>query len=70
MNTVIGRLYSTPHAMNAWAWLNSGGGWRKVKPIAADGVTNTFIALAAARQMGIAASVTVDAANEIVNVYV
>jgi hypothetical protein len=70
MNTTIGRLYSTPHSNNAWAWLTSGGGWRKIKPIATDGVTNTFVALAAARQSGITASVSVDGANEIVAVYV
>jgi hypothetical protein len=70
MNTTIGRLYSTPHSMNAWAWLTSGGGWRKIKPLSTDGHTNTFVALAAARQAGITASVSVDAANEIVAVYV
>jgi hypothetical protein len=69
MNTTIGRLYATPHSANVWAWLTAGGAWRKVKPISADGATNTFIALAAARQAGFTASITLDGANEIVAVY-
>jgi len=64
----INQTYSTPHSMNSWASLPNQG-FRKVKPIAADGVTNTFLLLALARATGKQAHVTVDGANEITAVY-
>jgi hypothetical protein len=64
----IEQTYSTPHSTNAWAKLPSQG-FRKVKPIAADGVTNTFLLLALARATGKQAHVTTDNANEITAVY-
>jgi hypothetical protein len=64
----IEQTYSTPHSMNAWARL-PGQGHRKVKPIATDGVTNTFLLLALARATNKQAHVTTDAANEITAVY-
>ncbi len=64
----INQTYATPHAMNAWANL-AGEGWRKVKPISADGVTNTHLLLALARATSKPANVIKDSANEITAVY-
>lgn len=66
----VNQTYSTPHGMNAWAHLpNPTAGWRKVKPIAADGVTNTFLLLALAKGTGKQANVVTDGANQITAVY-
>lgn len=66
----INQTYSTPHSMNAWAHLPSpSSGWRKVKPLSGDGVTNTFLLLALAKATGKQAHVTVDGGNEITAVY-
>jgi immune inhibitor A len=64
----IEQTYSTPHSMNAWARLPNQG-FRKVKPLATDGVTNTFLLLALARATNKQAHVTTDGANEITAVY-
>ena len=69
-STTIGRIYSTPHSQNCWAWLNAIGQWRKIKPLSADGVSNVHIALTEARDTGATVSVaTDDADGNIVNVY-
>lgn len=69
-NTTIGRIYSTPHSQNCWAWLNQISAWRKVKPLSTDGMTNVHLALTAARDSGKSVSVsTDDADNTIVNAY-
>jgi hypothetical protein len=64
----IEQTYSTPHSMNAWARLPNQG-FRKVKPLTTDGVTNTFLLLALARATNKQAHVTTDGANEITAVY-
>jgi hypothetical protein len=69
VTTTIGRVYSTPHSQNNWAWLNAQSAWRKIKPLSADGDTNTHLALSAARATNATVSVELDSANEIVNVY-
>lgn len=69
-NTTIGRVYSTPHASNAWAWLNTAGGWRKIGENSTDGHTNTHLALTAARANGATVRVDTDAADsKIIAVY-
>jgi hypothetical protein len=69
-NTTIGRVYSTPHSQNCWAWLNAISAWRKIKPLSADGVTNVHLALTEARDTGASVSVTTDDTdNTIINVY-
>jgi hypothetical protein len=69
-NTTIGRIYSTPHSKNAWAWLNTPGGWRQVDGTSTDGHTNTHLVLTAARDSGKSVSVTTDAADsKIIAVY-
>lgn len=40
--------FNSHHSQNAWAHVDTVG-WRKIKPLSADGVTNTFMALTAAR---------------------
>jgi hypothetical protein len=64
----VSMTYSTPHSRNAWASL-PGQGWRKVKPISTDGVTNTFLLVALARATNKQANVNLDGANEITSVY-
>jgi hypothetical protein len=64
----IDLTYSSPNSMNAWASL-AGQGWRKVKPVSTDGVTNTFLLLALARATNKQAHPDVDGANEITAVY-
>jgi peptidoglycan hydrolase-like protein with peptidoglycan-binding domain len=48
LSVTLDRIYATPHSANAWAHV-PGHGWRKVKATSADGVMNTFAALASAR---------------------
>lgn len=64
-NTTIGRIYSTPHSKNAWAWLN-GTGWRKIDGTSTDGHTNTHLALTAARDNGATVRVDTDAADQVI----
>lgn len=69
-NTTIGRVYATPHAQNAWAWLNVIGAWRQINTLSPDGVTNVHVALTAARDSGKSVTVTTDAADvKIIDVY-
>jgi hypothetical protein len=68
-NTIIGRIYSTPHSQNCWAYLNAVPAWRKVSPLSPDGVTNVHLALTEARDSGKMVSVYVDDSGAIANVY-
>jgi immune inhibitor A len=53
-----------------WAWANiEGVGWLRVKDGAADGVTNLFVMLNAARSSGRRVSVYVDGSNLITTAY-
>lgn len=65
-NTTIGRVYSTPHSLNAWAWLTAAGGWRRIGTISTDGHTNTHLALTAARERGAVVRVDTDAADSMI----
>jgi len=47
-NQTVSQVYSTNDGQNAWARIGSLG-WRKIKTGAADGVTNTFVLLTAAK---------------------
>ncbi|MDN5766618.1 MAG: M12 family metallopeptidase [Humibacillus sp.] len=51
-NLTIDQVYATPHSKNAWALFAGVPGWRRVEPTSADGVTNAFAVLAAARASG------------------
>ncbi len=57
-NKSVYATFTSPHSMNAWAYIQDIG-WRKVEPLTADGVTNTFTLLVEAQ-----------AGNSKVNVYV
>jgi hypothetical protein len=50
-NLTVTLAYATPHSRNAWVSF-AGFGWRRIHPDAADGVTDTFAVLAAARATG------------------
>jgi len=69
MWTKINQVYSSPHSMNAWAHLVGTNKWHKIKPIAADGVTNTFLILTTAKGADRQVYVVIDAASEITAVY-
>ena len=43
-NKVVQLCYTSPHSMNAWAYIQSVG-WRKVQPLTPDGVSNVFTLL-------------------------
>lgn len=69
--TTVRQVYSTPHAMNGWALLNSINAWRRVGTTSADGHTNTFLALSTARDLGNTVTVVTDAADQLITaVYV
>lgn len=70
MWTVVNQVYASHHGQNAWAHLANGNAWRKVAPNAADGVTNVFLMLVAAKANGKQAYVVLNAASEITEVYV
>jgi peptidoglycan hydrolase-like protein with peptidoglycan-binding domain len=55
-NKVVQRLYTSHHSQNAWALVQDLG-WRKIETGSADGVTNMFGVLAAARGHNIGVSV-------------
>lgn len=48
----VSRTYSTSSGQNCWAIISGVSGWKKVKTGAADGVSNVFTALNAARAAG------------------
>jgi hypothetical protein len=55
----VTRVYTTHDGQNCWAIFSGGGapgGWKRIRPNAADGVTNVHLALTAA----LASSRTVD----------
>lgn len=63
-NSKIGRIYSTPHSKNAWAWVTAAGGWRRIDDNSEDGHTNTHLVLTAARESGANVSVHTNAADD------
>ncbi|WP_219415636.1 hypothetical protein [Pseudonocardia nigra] len=70
MWTVVNQVYATHHGQNAWAHLANGNAWRKIAPNAADGVTNVFAMLVAAKANGKQAYVELDGSSQITAVYV
>ncbi|NYT02668.1 MAG: hypothetical protein GKC10_07930 [Methanosarcinales archaeon] len=58
------------HHTTQWAWAEIDGlGWRRIKDGAADGVTNMFVMMCAARANERLVHVDVDASNLIVTAY-
>ncbi len=48
----VSRTYSSNDSQNSWAILSDSAAWRKVAVNDADGVTNVFLMLCAARANG------------------
>jgi hypothetical protein len=44
--------YTSHDSQNAWALISGIGAWKKIKTGKTDGVTNTFVALCAAKANG------------------
>lgn len=51
-NKSVSRTYSTKDSQNCWAIISGISGWKKIKKGSADGVSNIFTALNAARAGG------------------
>ena len=58
-NKDVTRVYTTHDSQNAWAAIQ-GLGWKKIKRDDADGVTNVFMVMCAARANGKTVSVHLD----------
>lgn len=59
-NVTVSQVYASPHNKNAWAHL-AGIGWRKIDPLANDGVTNVLAMFAIAVAKGRKVTVLTDA---------
>ena len=59
-NKLVLQTFASHHGQNAWANIE-GLGWKKIKPNAADGVTNLFILMNAAKANGRRVNVHLDA---------
>ena len=70
MWTVVNQVYATHQGQNAWAHLANGNAWRKITPNVADGVTNVFMMLVAAKANDKQAYVVLDGSSQITEVYV
>jgi hypothetical protein len=70
MWTVVNQVYATHQGQNAWAHLANGNAWRKIAPNVADGVTNVFMMLVAAKANDKQAYVVLDGSSQITEVYV
>lgn len=70
MWTLINQTYATHHSQNAWASLATNNtGYRKIAPNAADGVSNVFLMLVAARATTKSAYVVSNSTNQITAAY-
>lgn len=59
------RTYASPHSKNAWAYIDSVG-WRKIKTLSTDGVSNTFFLLNKARATNKTVTASVD--NSVIHI--
>ena len=62
-NKGVVSVYCSNDAQHAWGYIQ-GLGWRRIKPGAVDGVTNTFVVLTAAKANG--ANVNVYIVNDLI----
>jgi len=69
MWTNVNQVYSTRDSQNAWAYLAVDSKWHKILPGAADGVTNVFVLLCAARASNRQAYVVLDGSGNITGAY-
>lgn len=44
-NRNVQRAYSSSHSKNSWAIISGISGWKKIRTLSSDGVTNNFIML-------------------------
>jgi hypothetical protein len=66
----VNQTFARPGSRDAWAHVSvPSAGWRRVKPVSTDGVSNVFLLLALARAQNRQAHVTIDSSNEITAVY-
>ena len=69
MWTKINQVYTSRHAQNGWAHLVATNKWHKVLTGAADGVTNVFLLLTAAKANDRQVYVELDNSNNITAAY-
>jgi hypothetical protein len=69
MWTTINQVYASRDSQNCWAHLASDNTWHKVLAGAADGTTNVFILLCAAKAAGRQAYIVQDAGKNITAAY-
>jgi chloramphenicol 3-O-phosphotransferase len=69
MWTNINQVFTSNNAQNCWAHLAVDNKWHKVLTGAADGVTNAFLVLAAAKANGKQVYVVQDGSGNITQVY-
>jgi hypothetical protein len=67
--TSINQVYASRDSQNAWAHLAGTGSWHRVLWGAADGVTNVFVLLCAAKANNRQVYVVLDANKYITAVY-
>jgi uncharacterized protein YbjT (DUF2867 family) len=67
--TKINQVYSSRDAQNGWAHLVGTNKWHKILAGAADGVTNVFVILTAAKASDRQVYVAFDASQNITGVY-
>jgi hypothetical protein len=48
-NKSVTRTYTSKDSQNCWATISGISGWKKIRTGSADGVTNTFVTLNAAK---------------------
>jgi Zn-dependent metalloprotease len=58
-NKAVYATYTSPHSMNAWAYIQDSG-WRKIQALTPDGVSNTFTLLVDAQTSNTKVHVYVD----------
>jgi hypothetical protein len=63
-NKQVAQTFGSTHTMNAWVNI-TGLGWLKIEPTSADGVTNVFMMMNAAKANNRTVSVFVNASNRV-----
>ncbi len=69
MWTTINQVYASRDSQNCWAHLASDSAWHKILTGAADGVTNVFVLLCAAKATGKSVYIVQDASKNITAAY-
>jgi immune inhibitor A len=67
-NKRVLRTFASPHSKNAYGYI-AGMGWRKVRTLSNDGVTNMFAMLSTAKSHNRTISGTIDSSNQISILY-